>query len=40
LRFKGQRGRGTLAQEKPPVLGILQRSGEVVIQMLENVQQK
>lgn len=38
-RLKGQRGRGTLAGEKPPVLGLLQRDGEVVIQMLPNVQQ-
>lgn len=39
-RLKGQRGRGTLATEKPPVLGMLQRGGQVVIKMLENVQQK
>lgn len=39
-RLKGRRGRGTLAQEKPPVFGMLQRNGEVVIKMLENVQQK
>lgn len=39
-RLKGQRGRGTLAQEKPPIFGMLQRGGEVVIQMLANVQQK
>jgi len=39
-RLKGARGRGTLATEKPPVFGLLQRGGEVVIQMLENVQQK
>ena len=38
-RLKGQRGRGTLAAEKPPVLGLLQRNGAVVIQMLPNVQQ-
>jgi transposase len=38
-RLKGQRGRGALAGEKPPVLGLLQRDGEVVIQMLPNVQQ-
>ena len=38
-RLKGQRGRGTLADEKPPVLGLLQRTGEVVIHMLPNVQQ-
>ena len=39
-RLKGARGRGTLATEKPPVFGLIQRGGEVVIQMLENVQQK
>jgi transposase-like protein len=38
-RLKGKRGRGTLTEEKPPILGILQRGGQVVIQMLENVQQ-
>lgn len=38
-RLKGKRGRGTLAEEKPPILGMLQRGGQVVIQMLENVQQ-
>lgn len=38
-RLKGQRGRGTLEKEKPPVLGLFQRTGEVVIRMLPNVQQ-
>jgi transposase-like protein len=38
-RLKGKRGRGTLAEDKPPVLGLLQRDGEVFIQMLPNVQQ-
>lgn len=38
-KLKGKRGRGTLAEEKPPVLGIIQRHGEVVIAMLPNVQQ-
>lgn len=38
-RLKGSRGRGTLEKEKPPIFGMIQRSGEVVIQMLENVQQ-
>lgn len=37
-RLKGERGRGTLEKEKPPVLGMLQRDGEVVIRMLANVQ--
>ena len=30
----------TLANEKPPVIGFIQRVGELVIRMLENVQQK
>lgn len=38
-RLKGERGRGTLAKEKPPVFGMIQRCGQVVIQMLETVQQ-
>lgn len=38
-RLKGARGRGTLDSEKPPILGLLQRDGEVVIHMLPNVQQ-
>jgi transposase-like protein len=38
-RLKGARGRGTLATEKPPVFGMIQRSGEVVIRLLDNVQQ-
>lgn len=39
-RRKGARGRGTLAKEKPPILGLIQRGGEVVMRMLETVQQK
>ena len=38
-RLKGSRGRGTLAKEKPPILGLIQRNGEVIIKMLANVQQ-
>lgn len=38
-KLRGKRGRGTLEGEKPPVLGMLQRNGEVMIQMLPNVQQ-
>src|SRR5262249_29694632 len=38
-RLEGERGRGRLAKEKPPLLGMLQRTGEVVIRMLENVPQ-
>ena len=37
-RLKGARGRGTLQKEKPPILGMIQRSGKVVVKMLENVQ--
>jgi transposase len=37
--LKGDRGRGTLEKEKPPIFGMLQRTGEVVIRMLANVQQ-
>jgi transposase-like protein len=38
-RLKGKRGRGTLDSEKPPVLGMIQRGGEVVLHLLANVQQ-
>jgi len=37
--LRGARGRGTLESEKPPIFGMIQRGGEVVIQMLENVKQ-
>jgi transposase-like protein len=39
-RLKGKRGRGTLAGEKPPILGMIQRNGEVALHLLANVQQK
>jgi len=39
-RLKGAPGRGTLDKEKPPILGMIQRSGEVVIAMLTTVQQQ
>lgn len=39
-RLKGAPGRGTLANEKPPVFGMIQRTGDVVIHLCENVQQK
>jgi transposase-like protein len=32
--LKGARGRGTLEKEKPPVFGLIQRAGDLVIQML------
>jgi transposase-like protein len=38
-RLRGARGRGTLAKEKPPVFGMIQRGGEVVIHMLPDVKQ-
>lgn len=38
-RLKGARGRGTLKKEKPPVLGLIKRMGEVVIRMLPDVKQ-
>ena len=39
-RLKGKRGRGTLHKERPPVFGMLQRGGQVVINLLANVKQK
>jgi hypothetical protein len=41
-RLAGAPGRGTLAQDKPPILGLglIQRAGQVVLRMLANVQQK
>lgn len=38
-RLKGAPGRGTLAKEKPPIFGMIERGGQVRIIMLENVQQ-
>jgi transposase-like protein len=38
--LKGARGRGTLEKEKPPIFGMIQRGGQVVMRMLANVQQK
>jgi transposase-like protein len=38
--LKGERGRGTLEKEKPPVFGMIQRDGQVVIKMLPDVQQE
>lgn len=39
-RLKGHRGRGTAETEKPPIFGIVARNGEVMLQMLPNVQQQ
>ncbi|WP_201772504.1 IS1595 family transposase [Endozoicomonas elysicola] len=36
-RHKGAPGRGTLEKDKPPVLGMIQRGGQVIINMLSNV---
>lgn len=37
--LQGAPGRGTLAKDKPPIFGMIQRCGDVVIRMLENVRQ-
>ena len=39
-RLKGKRGRGTAANEKPPIFGMIQRGGMLALRMLENVQQQ
>ena len=39
-RLKAKRGRGTLESEKPPVFGMIQRTGQLIIEMLPNVQMK
>ena len=39
-RLQGQAGRGTLEKERPPVFGMMQRGGQVVIHLLANVKQK
>jgi hypothetical protein len=39
-RLKGAPGRGILDKEKPPIFGMIQRGGEVVIRMLANVRQQ
>jgi transposase-like protein len=39
-RLKGARGRGTLEKEKPPILGLIQRNGQVILRMLPDVKQK
>jgi len=39
-RLQGAPGRGTLAKEKPPIFGMIERGGAVRIVMLENVQQQ
>ncbi len=39
-RRKGARGRGTLDEEKPPILGITKRNGDGAIRILSNIQQE
>ena len=39
-RRKSQSGRGTMEKEKPPVFGMMQRGGLVVLHLLANVKQK
>jgi len=39
-RHKSKAGRGTLEKEKPPVFGMIERGGQVVIHLLANVKQK
>ena len=39
-RLKGKRGRGTMEKERPPVFGMIERGGQVVINLLANVKQK
>src|SRR5499426_3029084 len=39
-RLESPCGRGTLAKERPPVFGMMQRGGQVVIHLLNNVKQK
>jgi transposase-like protein len=39
-RLQGKSGRGTIEKERPPVFGMRQRGGQVVINLLANVKQK
>ena len=39
-RLQGKAGRGTMEKERPPVFGMMQRGGQVVINLLANVKQK
>jgi transposase-like protein len=39
-RLRGARGRGTLAKEKPPIFGMVERGGPVRVTMLANVRQE
>ena len=39
-RRKGKSGRGTLEKEKPPVFGMIERGGQVVIHLLAKCETK
>ena len=39
-RLEGAPGRGTAAKDKPPVLGLIQRGGQVILRMLSDVRQR
>lgn len=39
-QLHGPCGRGTLEKDRPPVFGMIQRGGQVVINLIANVQQK
>jgi len=39
-RLKGTAGRGILEKERPPVFGMIQRGGQVVIKLMANVKHK
>src|SRR3712207_4734242 len=39
-RLAAAPGRGTLAKDKPPILGLIQRGGQVVLRMLADVRQR
>src|SRR3954464_13610960 len=39
-RLEGAPGRGTAATDKPPVLGLIQRGGQVILRMLSDVRQR
>src|SRR3954452_5409332 len=37
--LKGMPGRGTLEKEKPPIFGMVQRGGAIILHLLANVRQ-
>lgn len=39
-RLKGSPGRGTLDKDKPPILGMIQRNGCILVRMLPNVKRE